>query len=204
MLILPNGKRLSDEAVFVAIDEYARNSGSVFDLYDEPSGGVHDEVLPIDILAPNALNAWGRGQPMSGMSEAWKRREHIAAVVRRISSTPIEDLADSHLHEQAARVASAIELILKIPYYGWTTATKLLHRLRPNLAPIWDSRVGEWYDDGEGWAPWVQRIYGQVREPGTLSCLMAARERLQRPLTLLRVWDILLWQLSHLAHEPPG
>ena len=56
-------------------ETYAHENPAVFAPFDLPSGGPHDEVLPIDLLALNALNGWGAGQPMTGMTEA--AREHL-------------------------------------------------------------------------------------------------------------------------------
>jgi len=202
MLKLPDGRRLTRHEVVGRVHEYATTWPCVFDLYDRPDGGPHDELLPIDLLALNALNGWGGGQPMTAMSEAWVKREEIAATVRAISSDPLEVIDEERLDGEAALVATAYKVIGGVYGFGDTTASKLLHRLRPNLAPIWDKRVGQWYDAKEDWGPWARRIYRHVREPGTVACLLAAREQLGCQLSLLRIWDVLLWQLSDRTRRP--
>ncbi len=194
ILTLPNGMQRPLEAVVAGVDKYAHDYPAVFDLYDYPDGGPHDTVLPIDVLAPNALNAWGKGQPMSAMTEAWKVRDDIARVVAPISKQPLEHLSNSEVAAEVEKVAAALTRINQIWGYGEVTTPKFLHRLRPNLVPIWDKWVEKWYGDCGGWATWVQRVYSEVREPDTQRCLIAGQARTNPPLSLLRVWDLLLWQ----------
>ena len=193
LLTLPDGTKRTLAVVLDAAMGYARNYPAVFDLYDRPNGGPHDDVLPIDILAPNALNAWGSGQPMTAMTEAWAARERISRVVAPISQQPLEQLSDALVAAEVEKVGAALDIIDAIPWYGSTATSKFFHRLRPNLGPIWDARVGKWYPEKD-WARWVERVYAEVRDEGTQSCLIAARDRVDPSLSLLRVWDLLLWQ----------
>ncbi|HEX4792373.1 MAG TPA: DUF6308 family protein [Humisphaera sp.] len=197
-LTLPDGTTRSIPEVRAIIDDYRTIAPAVFDLYDLPNGGPHDEVLAIDLLAPNALNTWGAGQPMSAMTEAWRRRDEIADVVRPVSKSSLEDLDDAQLTLEVQKVGDALDVIDSIRGFGSTASAKLFHRLRPNLGPIWDNRVAGWYATSvkEPWVPWVKRVYDQVRAPGTLSCLLAMRAHVGRTLSVLRIWDIILWQLK--------
>lgn len=194
MLILPNGKRISQAAVLKAVDIY---EPAVFRLYDLPDYGPHDEVKPVDLLSLNALNVWGSGQPMTAMASAWNSRKKIARMVAPVSRKPLEQLSDRQLDEEAKKVEAAIEAIDAIRGFGWTASTKLFHRMRPNLGPIWDRRVRVWYDVKVDWATWVKQVYRDVLRPGTNACLVAARSRLGVRISLLRVWDVLLWAMPH-------
>ena len=193
MLMLPDGTTRSRHEVYLVVDDYNR---AVFDLYDLPQGGPHDDLLPIDLLALNALNALGRGQPMTAMTRAWDARNEIAAAVAPVSRERLEDLSKTQRAEQCQKVAAALNLIDDIRGFGWTASAKLFHRLRPNLGPIWDQRMGAWYDPKMDWEPWIAQVYSHVLESGTKKCLIAARKHLGVPLSLLRVWDVLLWQLG--------
>lgn len=195
VLTLPDSTTRSLSEVIAAVDTYDRAYPAVFDLYDLPSGGPHDELLPIDLLAVNALNGWGSGQPMNGMTTAWLARSDISLLTRPVSREPLEALSDAELDAEAKKVDAALKLIDGLKWFGYTTSAKLFHRLRPNLGPIWDARVEQWYGSSGSWAAWAKRVYAHVREPGTQHCLIAARNHLGRPLSLLRVWDVLLWQL---------
>src|SRR4051812_20294898 len=117
MLKLPDGRTLSRDAAIAAVDDYAQNWPCVFELYDLPSGGAHDDLLPVDLLALNALNAWGGGQPMTAMTAAWVEREKIGAAVRSISSEPLEKIDESRLDAESERIAAAIEVVDAIRGY---------------------------------------------------------------------------------------
>jgi len=196
-LRLPDGTRRSLDDVIGSVIGYAENYPAVFDLYDLPQGGPHNEVLPIDLLALNALNAFGNAPPMTAMTNAWIARYDIALMIDPITSKPLEELEEAQISIESEKVGAAMDAIDKISGYGSTATSKLFHRLRPNLGPIWDKKVGIWYAQhgrDNDWQPWVTRVYADVREPGTQRCLIAARERINKPLSLLRIWDLLLWQ----------
>lgn len=194
MLTLPDGNRISQASVTKTLRWYER---AVFHFYDLPEGGPHDKVLPIDLLSLNALNVWGRSQPMTAMTNGWSRRAGIERAVGAVSREPLEKLTAKQRNAEAEKVAKAIERIDAIPRFGWTASTKLLHRMRPNLAPIWDSRMGNWYDSRIEWLPWIRTVYDHVLDDGTRATLSAARKHLEFPrLSLLRMWDILLWLLA--------
>jgi hypothetical protein len=110
---------------------------AVFELYDLPECGPHDEVLPVDLLALNALNVWGRGQPMTAMAEGWNAGPGIARAVSVVSKKSLEKLSERERDEEAEKVGAAIETIDAVPGFGETASSKLFHRMRPNLGPIW-------------------------------------------------------------------
>src|SRR6266545_3090526 len=194
MLTLPDGSNLTLDEVLETVDAYSKNWPCVFDLYDSPDSGPHDDLRPIDLLSLNALNGWGNGQPMDAMTNAWLERDRISRAVAVVCITPLEQLTDAEAEAEVPKIAAAIEAIDDVKGFGPTTAAKLFHRLRPNLGPIWDRRMKKWYDPKEAWVPWVRRVYSQVREPQTLRCLLTARKHLRCPLSVLRVWDVVLWQ----------
>ena len=130
MLTLPDGRALNRDDVFAAIDDYCKRWPAVFALYDLSNPGPHDEVLPVDVLAPNALNAWGKGQPMTAMTAAWLAKDRIERAVRPISKTPLEELDDSALAIEARSVGSALDVIDEIKGYGNTATSKFFHRFR--------------------------------------------------------------------------
>jgi hypothetical protein len=195
VLTLPDGATLTQSEVFAVLDCYAKSWPAVFDLYDLPDGGPHDDLRPFDLLAPNALNAWGKGQPMTAMTAAWAVRHQIEHVIEPICKRPLEDLNTAEADAEAAKVGNALEMIYRIRGYGPTTTPKFLHRLRPNLCPIWDDKISTYYDKSLSWTAWVHLVYAHVRREGTQCCLIAGRVHLRRDLSLLRLWDMLLWQL---------
>lgn len=194
MLTLPTGEQITSREVRVTVEEYAAQFPCVFDLFDFPNGGPHDEVLAVDLLALNALNAWGSGQPMTAMTNAWLARDEIKEVIIPISNQPLEEMSQADVVSQVDKVGIALDTIDAIKGFGNTATAKFFHRLRPNLGPIWDKWIGGWYEDCPTWSGWVAKVYAHVREPETCRCLIEARTHIKRPLSLLRVWDIILWQ----------
>jgi hypothetical protein len=71
-----NQERLTLTEVLAVIDRYRRNNPAVIDLYDLTNHGPHDEILAIDLLSLNALNAFGNGA-MSAMTSMWERRSDV-------------------------------------------------------------------------------------------------------------------------------
>lgn len=195
-LTLPDGTKRSMPEVLAIIDAYRKGDPAVFDLYDLAHGGPHDDVLPVDLLALNALNAWGGGQPMTAMTNAWFQRKEIAAIATPISKSPLEELKPDEVATEAQKVGAALDMIDGIKGYANTATSKLFHRLRPNLGPIWDGRVGQWYQSSlkDSWGTWAKRVYDQVLVPETLECLIAGRKHIGHELSVLRIWDVVLWQ----------
>jgi Family of unknown function (DUF6308) len=199
-LTLPNLDVLPDDEVREALAAYHTDCPAVLALYDATNPGPHDELLPIDILAVNALNAFGaRVPPMTPMTAAWERRQAIGIRAAAITRTDLEQLSAVEIETQLPLLRDALIEIDEVRGFGSTASTKLLHRLRPNIAPIWDSRVADWYPEAEyqdQWVPWLRRVFSDVLAPENRACLELARQELPQRLPLQRVWDILLWQLG--------
>lgn len=198
-ITLPDRAVLSDADARGTIRTYLRDCPAVIDLYDATNPGPHDELLPIDILAINALNAFGgRVPPMTPMTAAWGHRHAIGAQAAAITHTNLEQLSPRELELQLPLLRHALVEIDGVRGFGSTATTKLLHRLRPNITPIWDSRVEQWYPEAdyrESWVLWLRRVFADVLAPGNRACLEMVRQELPSRLPLLRIWDILLWQL---------
>lgn len=200
-LNLPNGKSLSTEDAIRAVKDYqSGNYSAAFDLYDRPCSGPHDELLPIDILSLNALNAFrGRG-PMTPMAGLWEKRGEVSRLVACITKRKLELLTQLEIDDELPRLEEALDSIDDVYCCGETVASKLLHRLRPNIAPIWDLRVKKWYVrfERETWERWLREVFKDVLV--NLNALEAVREdTCLQDLPILRIWDVLLWQLFPLA-----
>ena len=110
MFTLPDGTKRSLQQILMLIDTYREQYPAVFDLYDLPGiCGPHDELLPIDLLSLNAMNAWAGGQPMTWMTEAWKRRNDIANIVKPVSRMPMPaKIAPTEAAASAARCTKTL------------------------------------------------------------------------------------------------
>ena len=195
-LKLPDGRMLSQAQAAGAIADYRQQYPAVLDLYDLPGGGPRDEVSALDILAVNALNGFGLRPPLKPMTELWLNRQRVESAVAPITTTGIELLADSELAQEAPKLALALDTVGRIPGFSDTSSSQLIHRLRPNLTPIWDERIDRWYGRSGGWLARLERVHAQVRAPHNLSSLLTIRDALDVHLPILRLWDVILWQLA--------
>jgi hypothetical protein len=202
-ITLPDGTRLACSNAADVIRAYCTENSTAIDLYDRTNDGPHDELLPIDVLALGALNAFGGASPMTVMSELWKVRSGITETIRRITMQDFTQISDSALAEERFRVCEALEWFWKssIPQWGGgTRPAKLLHRLRPNIIPIWDEWIGTWYGGPkQSWQEFVAAVHSDVRNPSTLECLRRIKSELTVDLPILRLWDILLWKTKSTA-----
>jgi hypothetical protein len=195
---LPNGESVSTEEAVVAVKNYqAGNYSAAFDLYDRPCSGPHDELLAIDILSLNALNVFrGRG-PMTPMAALWEKRGEINKIIAGITKRKLELSTEAEIDDELPRLEEALEFIDSVHYCGETVASKLLHRLRPNIAPIWDVKVKKWYSrfERKTWVSRLKEVFKDVLE--NRNCLeMVRADTCLQELPILRIWDVLLWQLS--------
>jgi hypothetical protein len=205
-LTLPNRNVLTENQVRDRLSAYQDDCPAVLALYDVTNPGPHDELLPSDLLSINALNAFGRHVfPMTPMTAAWVQRRDIQALITPITRRDFEQLTPAEIESELPLLRDALNRIAHVKGFGDMAASKLLHRLRPNIAPIWGSWVGEWYPESEykdSWVLWLRRVYADILASENRACLELVRQELPRRLPLQRIWDILLWQLG--AHATPA
>ncbi len=198
---LPHHKPLSvAEAARVLTDYYCEDSGHVFDLFDASlvRDGDRDKFEALDLLSLTTLNA---GVTSLDLQRLWlsperKNAEELLAAVPhgRVEHLP-EDAIDGAA-QALARVADVLAIVT-----GWkgTRVGKLLHRMRPGLAPIYDTRVGDFYPERSfgKWAPWYGVVMRQVRSAAP--ALQEAIDAIPSPaktIAPVRAWDVLLWSLE--------
>jgi len=197
VLTLPNKKELSASQTRKLLRDYRRDCPAVLELFDGTNPGPHDTLFEIDILSINALNAFGSASPMRAMTAAWTKRKKIEGAVREITKAELQALSGREMGRQARLIDRAVCVIDDIFGFGYTASSKLLHRLRPNVAPIWDSKVAKWYPEAkyhDAWEPWINRMFSDVLAPQNRYCLETASQDLPHGLSLVRLWDIVLWQ----------
>lgn len=185
--------RLTEEEAASRIDQYKLDCPAVIDLYDGTIRGPHDEVLPIDVLSLNALGAYNGSSPMSPMTRIWGSRQQISLAINPITVQPFLRLKTAELEQEVAKLTQALEVIQKLPELGGqgTRAAKLVHRLRPNIMPIWDRWIGEFYGGAkQKWDSFVRHLHTDIIKHETFLTSMATRHHLSE----LRLWDIILWQ----------
>jgi hypothetical protein len=190
---LPDGREITYKQADAAVEDYVGSTNhAAFRLYDMTNDGPHDEIQPIDVLSLNALNAFTGSSPMAAMEELWNKRRKVETAVAKVPTASLDELSAADLADGTRRLCEAIEAVTAIRLWGDTRASKLMHRLRPNICPIWDDRVGtKWYADRGGWTDFIEAVHEHVLGPNN-DCLRRLAEKCHAP--LLRVWDILLWK----------
>ncbi|MGH9090066.1 MAG: DUF6308 family protein [Acidimicrobiales bacterium] len=75
--------------------------------------------------------------------------------------------------------------------------TKILHRKRPTLVPINDSRLRGFYGTGNHYSPLFRAIWEDIQQPEVRQLLASLSREVRtlsgRPLTVLRALDIVIW-----------
>ena len=183
-------------------NDYTNLAGTrAFSCYDR-QGDSH-VLEPVDFLAPALLDAPVRGEHVRSL--------FLASGVYR----DLHDAMDTLLADEAASVAQfrdqdltagtgpwnlvldALKASDRTPYIKASKVTKILHRKRPALVPIFDSRVAGFYGltPREPWDFWPV-IQGELRQHGKW-LRQLTKDTLTpdgRSVTELRALDIVIWE----------
>lgn len=195
---------LSVEDPEALLAEYVDPAGGyAWPAYDTLVTNGSVDLVSGDLLAPTLLNAHVDGSRFRALQDMMPRLADVA----RLPRVALQDADD-------ATVALVAELfaVLDEPRYGGrsvrgTIVAKVLHRKRPDLVPIYDSRILSAYTapgaieshvGDRTWVAFMDSLCRHMRED-----LLAEGDRfadLQRfaesrgaTLTRLRILDILVW-----------
>jgi hypothetical protein len=160
---------------------------------------------PVDFFAPALLNAPVRGRDVIAMHQPEGAFRELRDAMARVLSDPASAEARFEDQELAAEtgpwalVRAALAASDATPHIKASKVTKILHRKRPALVPIFDSKVAEFYGvpSSTPWLLWPllqaeMRTYGpRLRE---LARDYETPDR--RPLEALRALDIIVWEHS--------
>ena len=138
-------------------------------------------------------------------------REMLPALeaVAELPEVSLEEADDDHV-----MCVAGLFGILDEPRYAGrgvrgTIVSKVLHRKRPDLVPIYDSRIFEAYTapgvlprtPERSWQEFMHALCSQMRadlrgEQAAFNELQAVAEEAGAPLTKLRILDILVWRTA--------
>lgn len=186
----------------------ARN-GYAYPAYDRLVTNGAATLVDGDLLAPALIGAEvdrGRFQLLREMLPA-------LAGIAALPAVPLEQ-ADDHLVEQVADLFAVLD---QAPYAGrgvrGTIISKVLHRKRPDLVPLYDSRIFESYTAPGGiersthrsWREFMALLCRQMRtdlrlEEVAFDELVAVADDAGALLTRLRILDILVWRTADAWH----
>lgn len=183
------------------LDRYtSKMSWYAFNTYDH-QGQWDAPLTPCDVLMANLLSLRLSAREviplfMDGKGPAQDLRAALNTALEGLRGThAFESYDDLAVLEQAVEaLAAANTAALQVE--GWTavTVSKVLHRRRPHIVPLIDSKVRKFY--GARRPESVRRaLWEDLRENADWLEKLAATKKTPdgRPLSLLRLADILIW-----------
>jgi hypothetical protein len=193
----------------VLLDYLDVRNGYSYPAYDALVTNGSAELVDGDLLAPVLMGVHLDRDRFSLLREMLPQLEAVA------------DLPDVPLHradEDHLLCVAGLFGILDEPRYAGrgvrgTIVSKVLHRKRPDLVPLYDSRIFEAYtapgalprSTDRAWADFIADLCRQMRDDlQDEDAAFDALERLAadegRPVTRLRILDILVWRTADLWH----
>lgn len=185
-----------------------RNGYSVI-AYDRLVTNGGPTLVDGDLLAPNLIGAEvDRGRFLL-LRELMPRLTGIVD----LPAVPLQD-ADDRVVDQVAALFAVLD---DAPYAGrgvrGTILSKVLHRKRPDLVPLYDSRIFEAYtapgaierSAHRSWRESMTLLLRQMRadlvaEQDAFTELTALSVSAGAPLSRLRILDILIWRTAEAWH----
>ena len=195
-----------DQALLDYLD--VRN-GYAYPAYDRLVTNGAATLVDADLLAPALIGAEvDRGRFLL-------LREMLPALsgVADLPATPLEEADDALV----GQVADLFAVLDEAPYAGkgvrGTIISKVLHRKRPDLVPLYDSRIFESYtapgaierSAHRSWREFMALLCGQMRddlqaESAAFDDLVGVAGDAGALLTRLRILDILVWRTADAWH----
>jgi hypothetical protein len=157
---------------------------------------------PIDMLAPALLDAPVRGRhaiAMFGASGAYRDLRHRLQAVLDHPAGGTSEFATVDLADPAgpwAPVAAALSASDTTADIKASKVTKILHRKRPDLVPIFDRREADYYGTGRQtpskyWPIFQADIVANHAWLAALAATVTTPDH--RPLSIIRAADIIIW-----------
>lgn len=185
------------------LDHYLDPAGlRAFRCYDRQ--GDPAALEPLDALAPGLLDAPVKGSTViqlfgAGDTEYTRLRRAMQRLLDETNTDRprFEDTALDDEHGPWQLVREVLQCCDQARGIAASKATKMLHRKRPALVPIFDAKVAAFYGATarKPWELWP-RLQSDVRLASTLldDISQAVRTEDGRRLTRLRAIDIVVWE----------
>ena len=174
--------------------------GYAFHTYDY-RGEWDAPLTPSDVLMANLLSLQLSARDviplfMEGDEPAQRLLQALNAALRDLSGADAFENYDELPELECAVQSLAAANMAAIPVKWWTavTVSKVLHRRRPHIVPLVDSRIKEFYGAKHP-ASVRQALWEDIRENADWMGDLAGTKTTPdgHPLSLLRLADILIW-----------
>ncbi|MCW2544681.1 MAG: hypothetical protein JWM40_2233 [Frankiales bacterium] len=189
----------------VLLDYVDIRNGYSYPAYDRLITNGDPSLVDGDLLAPTLMGVHIDAGRFALLREMLPALEAVA----ELPEVSLEDAEDDHV-----MCVAGLFGILDEPRYSGrgvrgTIVSKVLHRKRPDLVPIYDSRIFEAYTapgvlprtPERSWQEFMHSLCSQMRadlqgEREAFNELQAVAEDSGAPLTKLRILDILVWRTA--------
>lgn len=183
------------------LDSYTSTTrGYAFNTYDT-QGAVDAPLTPSDVLMANLLSLQLSARDVIPLFvDDGEPAQHLRVKLDQ-ALVDLRDVPPFESHEDLSSLEQSLESLAAantaaIPVKWWTSVTvsKVLHRRRPHIVPLVDSRVHHFYGTKHP-EPLRAALWEDIRENSSwLTALAATRTTPDgRPLSVLRLADILIW-----------
>ncbi|MCU1588734.1 MAG: hypothetical protein JWN31_2227 [Frankiales bacterium] len=180
-------------------------NGYSYPAYDRLVTNGSPSLVDGDLLAPTLMGVHIDAGRFALLREMLPALEAVA----ELPEVSLEEAEDDHV-----MCVAGLFGILDEPRYAGrgvrgTIVSKVLHRKRPDLVPIYDSRIFEAYTaqgvlprtPERSWQEFMHALCSQMRadlqgEHDAFNELQAVAEDAGAPLTKLRILDILVWRTA--------
>ena len=208
-VILCKGTLQVEHPDAVLLDYVDVRNGFAFPSYDRLVTNGSAALVDGDLLAPNLIGA----EVDRGRFALLREMLPALAGVADLPRVPIEEADDDAI----GAVADLFAVLDQAPYAGkgvrGTILSKVLHRKRPDLVPLYDSRIFESYTAPgaipraahRSWREFMQLLCTQMRddlraEADAFDELVGVAGDAGALLTRLRILDILVWRTADSWH----
>jgi len=212
-IVLCKGTLQVEHPDAVLLDYLDVRNGFAFPSYDRLVTNGSTALVDADLLAPNLIGAEVDRGRFSLLREMLPELAGVAS----LPEVAIEDATD----DQLAAVADLFAVLDRPPWAGTgthspvrgTILSKVLHRKRPDLVPLYDSRIFESYTASGAiprathrtWREFMLLLCGQMRddiraERAAFETLRALAAEDGAELTSLRILDVLVWRTADSWH----
>ncbi|MGJ9402897.1 DUF6308 family protein [Arthrobacter sp. KK5.5] len=183
------------------LDRYTSTTGGyAFNTYDV-QGAVDAPLAPSDVLMANLLSLQLSARDViplftdDGGAAQRLRASLDQALVALRDARPFESYGDyASLEAATGSLASANTAAIPVKWWTAVTVSKVLHRRRPHIVPLIDSRVHRFYGTRRPEAL-RKALWEDIRDNTSWMADLASTKTTPdgRPLSLLRLADILIW-----------
>jgi hypothetical protein len=197
----------------VLLDYVDIRNGYAFPSYDRLVTNGASTLVDGDLLAPTLIGA----EVDRGRFALLREMLPALAGISALPAVPLEQAGDAVVEQ----VADLFAVLDEAPYAGrggpsairGTIISKVLHRKRPDLVPLYDSRIFESYTAPgciersvhRSWREFMALLCGQMRddlqaETAAFDDLVGIAGDAGALLTRLRILDILVWRTANAWH----